>query len=113
MPDIYLHYGEDSVNNKLMDMSDIDTEERRESKKREQLVLKPQKCPNRNCKQVNPVTALFCSCGCALERAKVEMRNAQRRQQADDMMNELFADPEFKSLLANYLKSKSVHSTAE
>lgn len=102
MPNVYLHYGEKELDNKILSKQGIikDTEKEKALQRK---VLEPKQCVR--CKQFNPADALYCNCGMALDLKNV-VKDLERREQADREMNELFADPEFRELLKGYLKKK-------
>jgi len=62
MPDTYLHYGEEHVNNKILsDKGLIDDK----TKNNKENILKPKTCLK--CKKINPATSSYCDCGMALD----------------------------------------------
>lgn len=71
-------------------------------------VLKPKDCPR--CKASNEATNMFCKiCGMVLdEQAKLEiMKNDLQRAQADDFMDSLVNDADFRALIQKKLKEKA------
>ena len=101
MPDIYLHYGKEEVEKKLLKSNGI--------KEKEEIIedntaLEPKVCPK--CKSKNPATAIYCNCGMVLD-IKTIIEDTERRENADNELNKLFADKEFKELVKNYLKKKN------
>jgi len=101
MPDTYMHYGIEEVDKKLLKNNGLLKDEKGKKKIEE---LKPRKCLR--CERINTADTLYCSCGMALD-LKTVTKDIERREQADQQMNELFADNEFKELLKGYLKKKA------
>lgn len=104
MPDTYLHYGYDALDKKLLKQAGKLTAEDEQKAQTEQETLKPLPCSR--CKQENPATALFCHCGMALSLRAV-MEETEKRDKADAVMNKLFEDEEFKTLLEEYIRKKT------
>ena len=100
MPSRYTHYQEKEVEEKLLRKRGLLIEDKKEI---EDKILEPKKCPR--CNKINLATSLYCNCGMALDIKQV-MKDIERREQADNEMNELFVDVEFRELLKDYLKKK-------
>lgn len=99
MPNTYLHYQEEQVENKLLENRGIiKTEQKFEIK-----LLEPKICPR--CGKQNCADALYCNCGLALD-LKTVMQDTERREKADTVMNELFQDDEFKKIVKKFLEKK-------
>jgi len=104
MPDVYLHYGSEEVEKKLLKLKGKYKEEDKIKEETENKQLEPRVCPR--CNKINPATAVYCNCGMALDK-KTWINDTERREEADSKLNELFADDEFKNLVKDYLKKKS------
>ena len=102
MPDVYLHYGEEEIEKKLLDVNGI---KNKEEGIKEDKTLEPKICFN--CKQKNPATSVYCDCGMALD-LKTIIKDTERREKADNELNKLFEDEEFKDLVKSYLKKKAI-----
>ncbi len=98
MPDVYLHYGEEQVEKKLLMQKGILKEEPKEN-----IALNPKQCPR--CQKINPATAYYCNCGMALD-LKTVVEDTKKREEADALMNELFQDNEFKEVVKEFLTKK-------
>lgn len=105
MPDTYLHYGSEEVHKKLLELKGKTKPEDKIKEEQENKQLEPKTC-NR-CNKINPATALYCNCGLALDKLKW-IEDTERREKADEKLNELFADAEFKELVKQYLAKKSI-----
>ena len=104
MSDIYLHYDEEEVEKKLRKMKGFVEEEDEIKQIIESKTLEPKSCPR--CQQKNPATAKYCNCGMALD-LKTIMKDTKKRETADEKLNDLFADDEFKEMVKDYLKKKN------
>lgn len=95
MASIYLHLSGRDVDNALLKVYGIENDgEKKES------IFKPKDCSR--CQQVNQATNKFCSrCGMALdEETKNEvLRKSLERKEADDIMDSLLEDQEFREVL--------------
>ena len=100
MPDVYLHYGEEEVEKRLLDINGI---KEKEEVVKEDKTLEPKLC--HKCGHKNSVTAVYCKCGMALD-IKTIIKETERRENADNELNKLFSDEDFKELVKNYLKNK-------
>lgn len=101
MPSVYVHLSGRDVDNALLLTYGIaaDTKESSESK------LKPKTCPR--CNVQNPPGYKFCSrCGTVLdEKAALDLaKKSLERSQADEIMDKLLEDQEFRNMLRRKLK---------
>jgi integrase/recombinase XerD len=92
MPNHYLHYDEGAVYDKIRGRP-----KKKEEDLRKKTRLNPSQCSS--CFKFSPATNTAC------EYCKIPFEN-QKRQMAEEAMNELFADEGFKEILTNYLKNK-------
>lgn len=97
MPSRYLHSGDKEVDKKLREKAGLIKEEAKPTN------FNPKKCPR--CKQLNPATAVYCNCGMALD-LKAVIKDVERREQADQKLNDFFSDPEFKEMFKKFLEKK-------
>ena len=88
----YSHLISSDVNDAILAMHGIKTEQEKQSP------LKPQQCPR--CAIINSVDARFChKCGSPLD-VNTALELDEERKQSDDMMAELVKDPEVQKILA-------------
>jgi integrase/ribosomal protein L40E len=99
MPNTYLHYGEEQVGDKLLKSRGIIKKDKEDDFK----IIQPKICPR--CDKTNPSDAKYCNCGMALDLKQV-IKDTERREQADNKLNEMFADEGFRELVKEYLKKK-------
>jgi integrase/recombinase XerD len=99
MPAIYVHLSGRNVDNALLKLNGIKTEE---EVNQEERPLRIRQCGR--CREVNPPTNMFCSkCGSPLDvKAALEVEKEQER--TDQIMNRLFEDPKFRELVEEVLK---------
>jgi len=64
MPQVYLHYGEEHLDKKILEQSGLYTDIEKKKLETENLSLKPKKCPR--CEKNNPADSLYCNCGMVL-----------------------------------------------
>lgn len=99
----YSHLVPNDVNEKRMKQAGKLTEKEDEQFKKEKESLKPKICPR--CEKTNTPTAKYCNCGMALD-LKTVMQDTERREKADQRLNEFFSDPEFKDMFKKFLEKK-------
>jgi integrase len=105
MPGVYVHLSGRDTDSALLKMYGIENEEN----KKEQAKLTPLKCSR--CQQMNDPTVRFCAkCGMPL-KIDAALEVEQQRSQADDIMNRLFDDPEFRTYITSKLKSLGLNQT--
>ena len=103
MPDVYLHYDEEEVEKKLRKFKGIIDEDEDKKEEIENKTFAPKVCSR--CKQQNPATAKYCNCGMALD-LKTVIEDTEKRERADNVMNELFQDSEFRDIVKQFLAKK-------
>jgi len=100
MAAVYVHLSGRDVDNTLLKVYGIKNNE--EKKER---VFKPRECPR--CRQVNNANNRFCSrCGFPLDKkaeAKIIRKNLDRKE-ADDIMDSLLEDQEFRKMFVRKLE---------
>lgn len=95
MAGIYVHLSGRDVDEAILRVNGIIQPE-----KEKQSELKPKNCPR--CKEVNPSTYRFCSrCGMPLDEESVAemVKDNLERRKADEILDELIKDEEFKKML--------------
>lgn len=101
MAGVYVHLSGRNVDNAILKVYGIDNgEEKKES------IFKPIECSR--CRQVNQATNKFCSrCGLPLdEETKAEtIKKTMERKEADDIMDRLLEDQEFREMFTRKLNS--------
>gem|GEM_PF-7033176 len=100
MPNTYLHYSEEEVDKKLRKAKGIETDKETEKEQEERTSLTPKECTR--CHAINTATALYCNCGMALD-IKTAIKDMEKRANADETMNKLFENEEFKKVVAQFL----------
>ncbi|MDD4878074.1 MAG: site-specific integrase [Candidatus Nanoarchaeia archaeon] len=110
MPNVYLHYGTEEVRKRLFKRKGLIIEESEAKEATEKKILMPIVCPK--CKALNASTAKYCTCGTALS-LKVLYEDAEKRKEADGVMDKLFQDTEFKELVKEFLAKKIDKGIAE
>lgn len=103
MPDVYLHYGEEEVEKKLLKLNGKEKKEDVLEKEKKNKLLEPKICPK--CEGINPATSKYCQCGMVLD-LKILMKMDDTRKKADSMMDDLFQNSEFKEVVMKFLKEK-------
>ena len=99
MPDVYLHYGENVVNDKILKMNGIIKEE----KTKKSIKVKFIKCVR--CNNENPPDSIYCNCGMVLNSNKV-IKEVLKKQTAETELDKMFEDGEFRTMFKEYLKKK-------
>jgi site-specific recombinase XerD/ribosomal protein L40E len=100
MNSIYVHLSSKNFDNALLKMNGIEVEEKKEESK-----LSPKNCIR--CHETNPPTNKFCRrCGMALdEKTAIEILQQDfERQKADQVMDKLIQNPEFKEMFLSKIK---------
>jgi ribosomal protein L40E len=96
MPSIYVHLSGRDLDDAILGVYGLRKVEEKEPK------LKPKICPR--CNTSNAFDARFCmKCGLALD-LKAAQEIEERMQKADEIMNLLLRDPEFRELLKKKLR---------
>lgn len=90
MPNVYLHYGEEEVERKLLESRGLLDKEKQEELEKEKVVMEPINCPR--CKQQNPATAKYCNCGLILDD-KEAFRIDGLKKDANEFTNKLMNQP--------------------
>ena len=101
MASIYVHLSGRDVDKAILKTHGIKLEETEEEKS----LLEPKSC--KRCNDVNPATNRFCRvCGLPLDDKIADeiIVNELKRRQADEIMDRLMKDEEFKKLLFNKIK---------
>ncbi|MFH1399443.1 MAG: tyrosine-type recombinase/integrase [Candidatus Woesearchaeota archaeon] len=106
-PEVYLHYGQEALDNKILAKrgilkGDFEVKQQEEMKK-----LEPKACVR--CGKTHPATAQYCNCGMALD-LKAVMEDMQKRETADALMNELFKQEEFQGIVKQFLQKRVSNS---
>jgi len=99
MAAVYVHLSGKNVDEALLKVYGIDI-----GKEKKESSFKPKECPR--CKEVNQSTNKFCSrCGMPLdEETKAEViRKTIERKEADDIMDRLLEDEEFREMFMRKL----------
>ena len=100
MASIYVHLSGRDLDNALLSIYGIKV------RGKESDVLKPNICPR--CRENNPPTNKYCSkCGMILDEAEAIklMRRECERRRADEILDKLMNDEEFREMLINKVKS--------
>jgi len=100
----YIHMSGKDTDIAILEASGIKVE-----KEKAQSIMKPKKCAK--CRTINEVTNKYCKiCGMPLDKEESEklIENDLKRNQADEVMNKLLNDPEFKELLMKKLSGFSL-----
>ena len=100
MASIYVHLSGRDVDNAILKVYGLQTDEKKEESK-----LKPLDCER--CKESNQATNKYCSmCGFPLEeKTKTEViQKTIERNEADQIMDRLFEDDEFRTIVRRELK---------
>lgn len=106
MASIYVHLSGRDVDNALLKVYGM---ENREEKK--ESIFKPKECPR--CQQVNQATNRFCSrCGMPLDKeSEAEViRKGMERKEADETMDQLLEDQEFREVLLRKVEGLRNHN---
>ncbi|MCD4666294.1 site-specific integrase [archaeon] len=99
MPNVYLHYDMDVVDDKIKGVKGMTNNTLEQQKLQHENMLKGIKCDK--CGAMNPSTNVICDeCN--------EVFEVVRREKADNKLNKLFADDEFKELVKDFLKNKNL-----
>ena len=100
MASTYVHLSGRNIDNALLKLNGIKTEDEVNS---EEHTLRIKTCMR--CQEPNSPTNGFCSrCGCPLD-VKTAMRLDEEESKTDNIMDRLVDDPEFKELLLSKLKA--------
>ena len=89
MPDTYLHYGEDHVDEKMLEHRGIYKDEQKQKVDAEKKKLEPKNCPL--CKSIQPADAKYCNCGMVLdskEAVQIELLRKKANQFTHKLMHE-------------------------
>lgn len=100
----YIHMSGKDTDMAILEASGIEIE-----KDKPKSIMKPKKCVK--CKTVNEVTNKYCKiCGLPLDKKESErlIENDLKRSQADEVMDKLINDPEFKEMLIRKLSGLSL-----
>ena len=84
MPQVYLHYEEDEVNERYLEHKGIKTEK---TNPKEKVALKPVECPR--CGKVNPAGSRYCNCGHIVDQREllvVEGLKKEANEFTDNLM---------------------------
>jgi site-specific recombinase XerD len=95
MPSIYVHLSGRDVDNALLKVYGIEN-----NGAKKESIFKPKECSR--CQQINQATNKFCSrCGLPLDEATKNevLRKGLSRKEADDIMDSLIEDSEFREVL--------------
>lgn len=103
MASVYVHMSGRDVDNALLKVYGIENDRKEEKSK-----LMPKQCPR--CKENNPTTNKYCNkCGMILDEetvVKIVQKDMERRK-ADDVLDKLVENPEFRRLLEGWVKKLS------
>jgi uncharacterized paraquat-inducible protein A len=100
MASTYVHLSGRNIDNALLRLNGIKTEDEVNS---EEHSLRIKTCLR--CQEVNSPTSGFCSrCGCPLD-VKTAMELHEEESKVDTLMDDLLEDPEVKGLLASKLRA--------
>jgi integrase/recombinase XerD len=103
MASTYMHLSGRNIDNALLKLNGIKTEDEVNS---EEHTLRVKTCSR--CQEVNSPTSGFCSrCGCPLD-VRTAMLLHEEESKTDNIMDSLFEDPEFKEVLLSKLKAMAV-----
>jgi integrase/recombinase XerD len=95
----YIHMSGKDTDRAILEASGIEIE-----KDKSESIMKPKKCAK--CRTINEVTNKYCKiCGLPLDEKESQrlIENDLKRNQADEVMNGLINDPEFKEMLIKKL----------
>lgn len=101
MPDVYLHYGQDHVNDKILELNGIKKVKKEQKTK---VTLEPLICTN--CNRENPTDAKICECGAILNRDISKKSNNSFRDDIKEM-NELFRNEAFVEFYKQWKRTKT------
>jgi len=100
MSDTYLHYDEEEVNNKVLEMHGLS---KKKKDKQDKVTLEPLTCII--CGRENPTDSKVCECGALLNRDITKKTNDSFRDDVKEL-NELFKDPHFIDFYKNWKRMK-------
>jgi len=101
MPSIYVHLSGRDVDNALLKMHGIQTDEKSEEKN----ILEPKQCIR--CNTSNPASNKFCSlCGLPLDKKAGDelIKQSLTRSQADTTLDRMLEDPQFREIFLRKAK---------
>lgn len=75
MPSVYLHYDEQHVHNKALEMEGVISSK---NKKKDDSLLKPKVCPE--CNELNPPSNIYCKCGTMITQESIDSYKSKNKE---------------------------------
>ncbi|MBU0459574.1 MAG: tyrosine-type recombinase/integrase [Nanoarchaeota archaeon] len=85
MPNVYLHYKEEEVNNRYLNLKGVDSEEVKIDTSLDKII-----CPR--CKKINSPDSLYCNCGQIIDMGEA-LRLEKLQEDADNFTNQIMQQP--------------------